>query len=478
MADSTTTNLLLTKPEVGASTDTWGTKINTDLDSVDAIFAAAGTGTSVGLNVGSGKSLKLVGDVIDTNGNELLKVTATASAVNELTLANAATGGAPTLTASGGDTNVGFKLVGKGTGEVTARVNGSDVFNASSNFGFKNRIINGAMVIDQRNAGAASANTISGYFLDRWQVNQSTTGKLVAQQDAGAVTPPVGFTDYLGVTSQSAYSISSTDNYNIAQFIEGFNTADLAWGTANASPVTLSFWVRSSLTGTFGGAFLNSALNRSYPFSYTISAANTWEQKSVTIAGDTTGTWLTTNGVGIRIYFGIGVGSTYTGTAGAWAGSLLLAPTGATSVVGTNGATFYITGVQLEKGSTATSFDYRPYGTELALCQRYFEKSYDQGTAPATNTTTGTFNFSGASEGNANVIVPIQYSTKRTAPTLTGYLAAGTSGSWNYEKSGSASTGSITFDRTSDRESRAYIAIGSNFVAAYVYGHWIASAEL
>ena len=116
MADTTTTNLLLTKPEVGASTDTWGTKINTDLDSVDAIFAAAGTGTSVGLNIGSGKSLKLVGDVIDTNGNELLKMTATASAVNEVTLANAATGGSPTLTASGGDTNVGFKLVSKGTG--------------------------------------------------------------------------------------------------------------------------------------------------------------------------------------------------------------------------------------------------------------------------------------------------------------------------------------------------------------------------
>ena len=248
-------------------------------------------------------------------------------------------------------------------------------FNSASSMGFKNRIINGAMVIDQRNAGASvSTASVNPFTVDRWQVVSSPASKFTAQQNAGSITPPAGFTNYLGITSSSAYSSAAGDLIYILQSIEGYNTADLGFGTANAVTVTLSFRVYSSLTGTFGGALRNYGSTRSYPFTYTISSANTWTTISITIAGDTSGTWVGASNAGsMVVFFNLGSGSTYQGTAGAWAAADYRSATGATSVVGTNGATFYITGVQLEKGSTATSFDYRPYGTELALCQRYYE---------------------------------------------------------------------------------------------------------
>jgi hypothetical protein len=239
--------------------------------------------------------------------------------------------------------------------------------------GFRNRILNGSMVIDQRNAGASVSIQTSNptYVLDRWGGGATQNSKYTIQQNAGAVTSPAGYSKYLGVTSSSAYSVLAADYFFVTQRIEGFNTIDLGFGTASASSVTLSFWVRSSLTGTFGASITNSDASRTYPFTYTISSANTWEQKSVTIAGDTTGTWATNNTAGINVLFGLGVGSTYSGTAGSWSANTYLSTTGATSVVGTSGATFYITGVQLEKGTQATAFDYRPYGTELNLCKRY-----------------------------------------------------------------------------------------------------------
>lgn len=247
----------------------------------------------------------------------------------------------------------------------------SDGVSSAGLYGFKNRIINGGMVIDQRNAGGSLTPTADGqYTLDRMCVYISASSKFSVQQ---TTTAPSGFTYSAKITSLAATSLSSGDYYCFLQPIEGYNVADLGFGAAGAATVTISFWVRSSLTGTFGAALRNGAANRSYPFTYTISSANTWEQKSVTIAGDTTGTWATGNTQGMAVIFGLGVGTTNSGTANAWAGSGYISATGATSVVGTNGATWYVTGIQLEKGSTATSYDYRPYGIEVALCQRYFQ---------------------------------------------------------------------------------------------------------
>jgi hypothetical protein len=259
---------------------------------------------------------------------------------------------------------------------MTMVISGSDgvTFPDSTNqfsggaFSFKNRIINGDCRIAQRGTGAF---TVSGsYAVDRFFTGNTSDASFSVQQDSSA---PVGFINSIKFTTTTADgTLTTTQRAFVNQNIEGFNVADLGWGTANAKTVTLSFWVRSSLTGTFGGSLVNATSNRSYPFTYTISVADTWEQKSVTIAGDTSGTWATDNGIGVRLFFGLGVGPDRSGTAGAWVGSDLQSVTGAVSVIGTLNATWYITGVQLEVGSVATPFERRPYGTELMLCQRYY----------------------------------------------------------------------------------------------------------
>jgi len=239
----------------------------------------------------------------------------------------------------------------------------------------RNRIINGDMRIDQRNAGAAvTVNSATQTFCtDRWWASgQSADGVFTMAQSTNA---PTGFSNSLQVSVTTAdASIGSTQRYYIAQRLEAFNTADLSWGTANAKTVTLSFWVRSSLTGTFGGFIYNSDADYTYPFSYSISSANTWEYKTVTVAGPTAGTWLgSTNGVGMQIGWSMGTGTGLLAAAGSWAAAQYFGATGQVNPIGTLNATFYITGVQLEAGSVATPFEHRQYGQELALCQRYYQ---------------------------------------------------------------------------------------------------------
>jgi hypothetical protein len=361
-------------------------------------------------------------------------------------------------------------------GGNTAQINGMTP-TAQSLQGFRNRLINSDMRIDQRNAGASVTPTTTTYTLDRWEFSTSTGSRVSIVQSSIA---PVGFTNSLGVTSLSAYSVVSSDFLMLRQKIEGFNCSDLAWGTANAQTIAVSFWVRSSLTGTFGGALTNSAQNRSYPFNYTINAANTWEQKTVTIAGDTTGTWLTNNGVGIEVRFSLGMGSTFSSTAGAWAAGNFASVTGAVSVVGTNGATFFITGVQLEAGSVATPFERRPFGTELALCQRYFEKSYALETAVGTATFTNIVDGIAAASGTTNCFGNDVFFkvTKRALPTVVVFTAsAGVSGQAQWSTAGVVGeevATSVTAKTTGIRPTT-----NSTTAARNSYGlHFSASAEL
>lgn len=241
---------------------------------------------------------------------------------------------------------------------------------------FKNRIINGDMRIDQRNAGASVTlpdGAVNYSFpVDRWACSRATGATATGQQST-TVPSGQGFINSLVITNGTGISVSSTGEGYVFQAIEGLNTSDLMWGTANARTVTLSFWVQSSITGTHSGAFTNSALNRSYPFQYTISSANTWTQISVTIPGDTSGTWLTTNGRGIMVIFNNGSGSTKLTTANAWAAGNYYGVTGSVALNSVTGSTWYITGVQLEVGSFATGFEYVDYSTQLILCQRYYQ---------------------------------------------------------------------------------------------------------
>ena len=234
--------------------------------------------------------------------------------------------------------------------------------------GFKNRIINGGMVIAQR--GTSAVTTDESFPVDRFQI-QIVNANLSLVQSS---TAPTGFNYSTAITVTSTTSTNANDRSRFFQNIEGFNIADLGWGTANAKTVTVSFWARSTVAGTYSGSITNSTGARSYIFTYTLTA-DTWTFVTATIPGCPDGTWGATNSTGILVGpITLNCGSTYQGTSGSWIAGDARGTSGSTYLATSNsGAVFNVTGVQLEVGSTATSFDYRPYTTELQLCQRYFE---------------------------------------------------------------------------------------------------------
>jgi hypothetical protein len=328
----------------------------------------------------------------------------------------------------------------------------------SNNVTMRNRMINGAMMIDQRTAGAVST-PVNNTFpsVDRWKYYLGAASKCTTQRLSAS--PPAGFTNYLNITSTSAYTVGASEAFFISQLIEGNNIADLGWGTANAQPITLSFWVQSSLTGTFGGAIVNDAQTRNWTFAYTITAANTWQQVSITIPGPTTGTWnLGTSSNAMYVAFTFAAGASAQGapsTSWTTVTAGVFAPTGQVNLVGTSGATWNITGVQFEEGTAASPFENRLYGTELQLCQRYFY-------APSNRTSGGVVRINAVTNG----FLPVEM---RTAPTMTVYGTGGWTGanSGKYDQDGVGDTNATITAGSTTREFRISPSSGSVGGASY-----------
>lgn len=307
----------------------------------------------------------------------------------------------------------------------------NSVFQAKGSAG-RNRIINGDMRVSQYNGASSVTPTATTYVIDRWNYACTQASIFTLAQNLNSAAGPVGGSSYyLGAqVAATLASPAATDLLMIRQAIEGLNIADLGWGKAGAIGISLSFWVYSSLTGTFGGVLQNSAQNRNYPFTYSIPVANTWTKITITIPGDTSGTWLTTHGVGVYVIFSLCAGSTYLGAAGSWGSTLYFGATGQVNIAATSAATFYATDIQFEAAPfdatsanpVATPFERCDYQSEFARCQRYYQ-TWLNGDAAATIPAIGHCIATTEAEFTYTYIVPMRVAPSANMPTAVGNLS-------------------------------------------------------
>jgi len=263
-----------------------------------------------------------------------------------------------------------------------------------NSLGVRNRIINGDMRIDQRNAGASASAGLGYFVVDRITARSDgvTFGDVVGQQSTDV--PNAQFKNSIKLTVNTALTpLASNSRFGVDQRIEGYNIADIGFGSSNSNYITLSFWCKSSLTGTYCVNFYNTGLTRQYVTEFTINASNTWERKTFTIPVDTSGTWDSTNGNGLGVHITLAASSTLTMSANAWTTTVSWTPgtTNQVNWLATVGNTFYITAVQLEVGTEATPFEHRPYDMELQRCMRYFQRDFQGSLGQAYSSSDGIF---------------------------------------------------------------------------------------
>jgi hypothetical protein len=371
-------------------------------------------------------------------------------------------------------------------GEELLRANTvADVYTSLHPVMFRNKIGNGAMLIDQRRNGAAATGVTGGtdiWLADRFRIGGSAmaTGRFTFQQVTDA---PAGSGLYKSgkITVTAAQASSGSYVQVLSTFVEANNMTDFEWGTSTAKIAVFSFWVKASIPGMYAVALRSDNANASFVSNYNVNTANIWEYKSIVVSGPTIGTWNTGNAAGLRIDFDLGTDNNQyvaDNLANTWVASDSFKTASSKSLVATNGATWQITGVQLERGSVATPFEHRPIGIELLLAQRYFQKSYPTATAVASNTNQGyhVFSMGGISSNYYHAAVRWKVSM-RDVPSVTVYTPSGTSGSfYNTDTGGTVTLSSLT-DVSAEGIGFLYSsATGSNSAQRYAL-HFTASAE-